>query len=75
MKANKMISSELIDFLSENKRLVILAEEDREKGNYFGASCLIDRYETLVEEELNFWHVEWSYAYSLGLIYDTTSFY
>lgn len=71
----KSISSELVDFLNENKRLVILAEEDREQGNLFGASCLIREYEERIEQELDLWHVEWSYAYSLGLIYDTTSFY
>lgn len=70
-----MISSEMVRKLESFKDLVYLAREDRAQGNYFGASCLIERYETLVEEELNFWRVNWAYAYSLGLLEDTISFY
>ena len=68
-----MISSEMIECLNANKFLVDEAIEERAKGNRFGASCLIRQYETLVEEELDFWHVEWGYAFSLGLIEDVSS--
>lgn len=65
----------MVSVLNANKELVGLALKDREQGNYFGASCLIRQYETLVEEELNLWNVNWAYAFSLGLILDVSSFY
>lgn len=70
-----MVSSEMITCLNANRELVDRAIDERAKGNYFGASCLIKRYEQVIEEELDFWHVEWGYAFSLGLIEDVSSFY
>lgn len=70
-----MISSEMIAKLKGYKYLVDLAVEDKAEGNDFGASALIRRYEELVEEELSYWHVDWAYAYSLGLVEDTTGCY
>lgn len=70
-----MISTEMIKKLDACKDLVTLAVEDRAQGNYFGAGCLVRQYEQLVEEELNFWRVDWAYAYSLGLILDVSEFY
>ena len=70
-----MISSEMVKYLLNQQDLVDMAIQDRAQGNHFGASCLIREYEERVEQELDFWHVDWAYAYSLGLLVDTVDLY
>lgn len=65
----------MVKSLKAYEYLVDLAIKDKAEGNVFGASALVRQYEELVEEELDYWHVTWAYAYSLGLVEDTTGCY
>lgn len=63
-----MISSELIQVLTEALELLELAYENHANGNFYGASQLARQYEELVESELAFWHVSYDQALELGLV-------
>lgn len=63
-----MISSEMVNCLQANLDLLDEAYKERAKGNEYGACWLAEQYRQNIQQELDFWHVDYNWALKMGLV-------